>query len=60
MEPLKTKKESKAFLVLNPKRKKIYVNPTPWRYSNQSQQSKEFYFFDEEEMTLNFHDNSIL
>ena len=53
MEPLKTKKESKAFLVLNPKRKKIYVNPTPWRYSNQSQQSKEFYFFDEEEMTLN-------
>ena len=42
MEPLKTKKESKAFLPLNPKPKETYVNPTPWHYSNQSQQSKGF------------------
>ena len=41
-EPLKTKKESKAFLMSNPKRKETYVNPTPWHYSNQSLQSKEF------------------
>ena len=56
-EPLKTKKESKAFLVLNPKRKEAQVNLSPWHYSNPSQQSKEFLFFDKEEMILNLHDN---